>query len=67
MTRSFTCRAIARPFARLAIARFYVYGLDLGSHIQLVPIKTLQSLHAKFKVINESFETNLDCTMTTKD
>ena len=27
MTRPFTCRAIARPFARLAIARFYVYGL----------------------------------------
>ena len=27
MTKPFTCRAIARPFARLAIARFYVYGL----------------------------------------
>ena len=27
MTRPFTCRAIARSFARLAIARFYVYGL----------------------------------------
>ena len=27
MTRPFTCRAIARPLARLAIARFYVYGL----------------------------------------
>ena len=27
LTRPFTCRAIARPFARLAIARFYVYGL----------------------------------------
>ena len=31
MTRPFTCRAIARPFARLAIARFYVYGL-LNTH-----------------------------------
>ena len=27
MTRPITCRAIAQPFARLAIARFYVYGL----------------------------------------
>ena len=27
LTRPFTCRAIARPFARLAIASFYVYGL----------------------------------------
>ena len=35
--------------------------------IQLVPIKTLQSLHAKFRVINESFETNLDCTYITRD
>ena len=25
--------------------------------IQLVPIKTLQSLHAKFRILNESFET----------
>ena len=35
--------------------------------IQLVPIKTLQSLHAKFRTINESFETNLDCTIITRD
>ena len=34
--------------------------------VQLVPIKTLQSLHAKFRVIFESFETNLDCTMITR-
>ena len=27
MTRPFTCRAIARPFAGLAIGRFYVYGI----------------------------------------
>ena len=27
MTRPFTFRAIAWPFARLAIARYYVYGL----------------------------------------
>ena len=26
LTRPFTCRAIARPFTRLAIASFYVYG-----------------------------------------
>ena len=31
MTRGFTCQAIAQPFARLAIARFYVYGLLLKS------------------------------------
>ena len=37
------------------------------SAIQLVPIKTLQSLHAKFGAINESFETNLDCTIITRD
>ena len=35
--------------------------------VQLVPIKTLQSLHAKFKVINENFETNFDCTMMPRD
>ena len=27
MTRPFICQAIAWPFAKLAIARFYVYGL----------------------------------------
>ena len=35
--------------------------------VQFVPIKTLQSLHEKFRAINESFETNLDCTMITRD
>ena len=35
--------------------------------VQLVPIKALQSWHAKFRVMNEDFETNLDCTMITKD
>ena len=35
--------------------------------VQLVPRKTLQSLRVKFRVINESFETNLDCTMITRD
>ena len=35
--------------------------------IQLVPIKTLLSLHAKFRVINENFETNLDCTIITRN
>ena len=35
--------------------------------VQLVPIKTLQSLNAKFRVINKSFETNLDCTKITRD
>ena len=35
--------------------------------IQLVPIKTLQSLHVKFRVISESFETNWDCTLITSD
>ena len=34
MTGPFTCRAIARPFARLAIARFYVYGLMSGKRIK---------------------------------
>ena len=32
-------------------------------YLQLVSIKTLQSLHAKFRIINESFETSLDCTI----
>ena len=36
-------------------------------YIQLVPIKTLQSLHAEFRVINGSFETTLDCTKITRD
>ena len=27
MTRHFACRAVAWPFARLAIVSFYVYGL----------------------------------------
>ena len=35
--------------------------------VQLVPIKTLQSLHAKFRVISESFETKLNCTIITRD
>ena len=35
--------------------------------LQLVPIKTLQSLHAKLRTINESFETNFDCTKITRD
>ena len=35
--------------------------------IQLVPIKTLQSLHAKFRATNESFEANFDCTIITRD
>ena len=39
----------------------------LGAGVQLVPIKTLQSLNAKFRVINESFETNLDCYAMTRD
>ena len=39
MTRPFTCRAIARPFARLAIARFYVYGL-------MHAVKDIKQLHA---------------------
>ena len=29
--------------------------------IQLVPIKTLQHLHEKLRVVNERFETNLAC------
>ena len=46
----------------------YVFMRYFRHHtVQLVPIKTLQSLHAKFRVINESFETNLDCTMITRD
>ena len=40
----------------------YVDGL-----LQLVPIKTLQSLPGKLRGINESFETNLDSTMITRD
>ena len=36
-------------------------------YLQLVPIKTLQSLHAESRVITESFETNLDCTMIKRD
>ena len=35
--------------------------------LQLAPIKTLQSLHAKFRIINESFETNLDCNKITRE
>ena len=35
--------------------------------LQLVPIKTLQSLNAKFRVINENFETNLDYYTMTRD
>ena len=27
LTRSFTCQIIASPFARIAVASFYVYGL----------------------------------------
>ena len=52
-------------------------GLDLPSSIvafqskcwiiKLVPIKTLQSLHAKFRVLNEGFETNLDCTIISRN
>ena len=34
--------------------------------IELVAIKTLQSLHAEVRVINGSFETNLDCTKVTR-
>ena len=41
LTRPFTCRAIARPFARLAIASFYVYGLILCLLISLISIFTL--------------------------
>ena len=38
-------------------------------YIQLVPIKTLQTLHAKIRIINKSFvfQTNLDCTIKTRD
>ena len=36
------------------------------TNVQLVPIKTLQSLHVKFRAINESFEINLDYTMITR-
>ena len=39
--------------------------LDIDSYLQLVPIKTLQSLHAKLRIITNSFETNLDCTRST--
>ena len=35
--------------------------------IQLVPMKTLQSLFPKFRILNISFETNLDCTILTTD
>ena len=35
--------------------------------VQLVPIKTLQSLHAKFRVINENLKTNLDWTIISRD
>ena len=35
--------------------------------VKLVPIKTLQSLNAKFRAINESFKTNLDCIIITMD
>ena len=36
MTRPFTRRVIARPFARLAIARFYVYGLLASSKLMIL-------------------------------
>ena len=42
---------------------FKTNGKKYARHIELVPIKTLQSLHAKFSTINESCETNLDCNM----
>ena len=35
--------------------------------VQFVPIKTLHSLHTKFRAINKSFETNLACTIITRD
>ena len=40
---------------------------DVMCETILVHIKTLQSLNAKFRAINESFETNLDCIMITTD
>ena len=41
--------------------------LPIGVIVQLVPIKTLQSLNAKFRVINETSETNFDNIIITKD
>ena len=35
--------------------------------LQLVPIKTLHSLHTNIRVINENFDTNLVCTIVTRD
>ena len=35
--------------------------------LQLATIKTLQSLHAKLKILNESFETNLKCSIISRD
>ena len=31
--------------------------------LQLIPVKTSQSFHPKFRAIDKSFETNLDCTV----
>ena len=59
-----SCSKQFKFFTHLAVK----LGSDLEPcHIKLVPIKTLQSLHSKFMVINESFETNLDCTIITRD
>ena len=56
-------------FVCLFVCLFFLTASEVASLvvIQFVPIKTLQSLHAKFRVVNESFETNLNCTILTKN
>ena len=40
---------------------------SLQYFIQLVPIKTLQSLHAKFRIVNKVSKQIWDCTIKTRD
>ena len=59
-----------RVFVKYETGKLLFIGKYFGQSffiIQLVPIKTLQSLYAKFRLINESFETNLDCTIIIRD
>ena len=61
------CLIISKEY-NLMKAYEHLYELSKDWNIiQLVPIKTLQSLNAKCRTINESFETNFDCTVITKD
>ena len=66
MTRPFTCRAIAQPLPRLAIASFHVYGLidALFSKMYtlthyLEKIQHLQQLFTLFKFLYRHIDISL--------